>query len=166
MPPCAVKTCAVRPVFARVVWELRAADPSKCPRAHEARCWPREQPEAPRRRWKPGQAQHPEPKNQDGQHMLNQPRGSFPDSGDHSAVARVRLQLGLSGPATWVIWARSGPKWQKEFEMSSKGACRPHCIQKGPHGVEKESKLTTFQLFGLFFDCLDFLGTGPRGPRN
>ena len=26
--PCAVKTCAVRPVFARVVGELRAADPS------------------------------------------------------------------------------------------------------------------------------------------
>ena len=36
VPPCAVKTCAVRPVFARVVGELRAADPSKCPRAHEA----------------------------------------------------------------------------------------------------------------------------------
>ena len=28
VPPCAVKTCAVRPVFARVVGELRAADPS------------------------------------------------------------------------------------------------------------------------------------------
>ena len=28
VPPCVVKTCAVRPVFARVVGELRAADPS------------------------------------------------------------------------------------------------------------------------------------------
>ena len=28
VPPCAVKTCAVRPVFARVAGELRAADPS------------------------------------------------------------------------------------------------------------------------------------------
>ena len=27
--PCAVKTCAVRPVVARVVGQLRAADPSK-----------------------------------------------------------------------------------------------------------------------------------------
>ena len=30
--------CAVRPVFAWVVGELRAADRSKCPRAHEAKC--------------------------------------------------------------------------------------------------------------------------------
>ena len=37
-PPCAVKPCAVRPVFARVVRELRTTDPSKCPRAHEAKC--------------------------------------------------------------------------------------------------------------------------------
>ena len=40
---------------------------------------PGEQSEAPRRRWKPGQEQHPGPKNQDSQHMLEQPRGSFPD---------------------------------------------------------------------------------------
>ena len=33
VPPCAVKSCAVRPVFARGV-----GDPSKCPRAHEAKC--------------------------------------------------------------------------------------------------------------------------------
>ena len=38
LPLCAVKTCAVHPVFARVVGELRAADPSKCPKAHEAKC--------------------------------------------------------------------------------------------------------------------------------
>ena len=38
VPPCAVKTCAVRPVFVWVVGELRAANPSKCPRAHEAKC--------------------------------------------------------------------------------------------------------------------------------
>ena len=41
MPPCAVKTCAVRPVFARVVGELRAADPKQCPRARKAKCQPR-----------------------------------------------------------------------------------------------------------------------------
>ena len=38
VPPCAVKTCAVRPVFARAVGELQAADPSKCLRAHVAKC--------------------------------------------------------------------------------------------------------------------------------
>ena len=34
VPPCAPKTCAARPIFARVVGELPAADP----RAHEAKC--------------------------------------------------------------------------------------------------------------------------------
>ena len=38
---------------------------------------PGEQSEAPRRRRKPGQKQHPGPENQDSQHMLDQPRGSF-----------------------------------------------------------------------------------------
>ena len=37
LPPCAAKTCAVRPVFAPVVGELRAPHPSKCRRAHEAK---------------------------------------------------------------------------------------------------------------------------------
>ena len=36
--PRAEEICAVHPVFARVVGELQAADPSKCPRAHEAKC--------------------------------------------------------------------------------------------------------------------------------
>ena len=40
---------------------------------------PGEQSEAPRRRRKPGQEQHPGPENQDSQHMLNQPRMSFPE---------------------------------------------------------------------------------------
>ena len=39
-----------------------------------------EQSEAPRRRWKPGLEQHPEQENQGSQHMLQQPKGSFPDS--------------------------------------------------------------------------------------
>ena len=38
VPLCAVKTCAVRLVFVWVVGELRAANPSKCPRPHEAKC--------------------------------------------------------------------------------------------------------------------------------
>ena len=40
---------------------------------------PGEQSEALRRRWKPGQEQRTGPENQDSQHMLNQPRGSFCD---------------------------------------------------------------------------------------
>ena len=79
MPPCAVKTCAVRPAFAWVVGELRAADPSNVQGPVKQNASPGEQSEAPRRRWKPGQEQKPGPENQDSQHMLEQPRGHFPE---------------------------------------------------------------------------------------
>ena len=36
VPPCVAETCALRPVFARVVGELRAADASKCLRGYDA----------------------------------------------------------------------------------------------------------------------------------
>ena len=64
VPPCAVKTCAVRPVFARVVGKLRAADPSnfQVPVKQNG-----QQSEALRPRWKPGQEQNPGPENQDSQ---------------------------------------------------------------------------------------------------
>ena len=77
--PCAVKTCAVRPVFARVVGELRAADPSHVQGPVKQNARPGDQSEAPRPRWKPGQEQNPGPENQDSQHMLEQPSGSFPE---------------------------------------------------------------------------------------
>ena len=81
MPPCSVKTCAVRPVFAQVVGELWAADPSNAQGFVKQIASPAEQSEALRPRWKPGQEQNPGPENQDSQHMLEQPRGSFPDLG-------------------------------------------------------------------------------------
>ena len=77
--PVAVKTCAVRPVFALVVGELRGSTSKQCPRPVKQNASPGEQSEAPRQRWKPGQEQNPGPENQDSQHMLEQPRGSFPD---------------------------------------------------------------------------------------
>ena len=40
---------------------------------------PGAQSEAPRRRCEPGRGQHPRPQNQDSQHMIDQPKGSFPD---------------------------------------------------------------------------------------
>ena len=40
---------------------------------------PGTQSEAPTQRRKPGRGEHPRPENQDTQHMLEQPRGSFPD---------------------------------------------------------------------------------------
>ena len=79
MPPCAVKTCAVRPVFARALGELRAADPSNVQGPVKQNVSPGEQSEAPRPRWKPGQERHTGPENQDSQHMLKQPRGYFPE---------------------------------------------------------------------------------------
>ena len=78
VPPCAAKTCAVRPVFARLVWWLRAADPSNVQGPVKQNASPGEQSEAPRPRWKPGQEQNPGPENQDSQHMLEQPRGKTP----------------------------------------------------------------------------------------
>ena len=79
VPPCAVKTCAVRPVFARVVGELRAADPSNVQGPIQRNASPGEQSEAPRPRWKQGQEQNPGSENQDSQHMLEQPRRYFLD---------------------------------------------------------------------------------------
>ena len=69
MPPCAVKTCAVLPVFARVVGELRAADPSNVHGPVKQNASPEAQSEAPRTRVeagsgaerrtrKPGQSAH------------------------------------------------------------------------------------------------------------
>ena len=85
MPPCAVKRCAVRPVFARAVGELRAADPSNVQGLVKQKASPGEQSEAPRPRWKQGQKQNLGPENQDSQHMLEQPRGYFPDKDDSSS---------------------------------------------------------------------------------
>ena len=80
VPPCAVKTCAVRPVFARLVGGLRAADPSNVQGPVKQNASPWGQSEALRRRWKPGQEQNPGPEKRDSQHMLEQPRGYFPET--------------------------------------------------------------------------------------
>ena len=77
--PCAVKTCVVRPVFARVVGELRPADQSNVQGPVKQNASSGEQSEAQRPRWKPGQQENPRPENQDSQHMLEQPRGHFPE---------------------------------------------------------------------------------------
>ena len=154
--PCAVKACVVRPVFARVIRELRGSwwppQPVECytisaspPRDRDRDSQPRprprlnsqpqgatkcgqqiqanvqgpvkqiqvnvqrlvtqnaspgEQPEVPRRRWKPGQEQHQGPQNQDSQHMLNQPKGSHPERSlqlEPSASTCQRIAKGAGG---------------------------------------------------------------------
>ena len=80
VPPCAVKACAVHPVFARVVRKLGAVDPRIRSKGHERKILGQghslrlldEAREV-------GHHQHPGPENQDNQHMIDQPRGSFPD---------------------------------------------------------------------------------------
>ena len=57
---CVAKTCAERPVFARMVGELWEADPSKCPRTREANASSGSQSETPRRSWKLGLALYSE----------------------------------------------------------------------------------------------------------
>ena len=50
VPACVAKTCAERPVFARVAGERRAADPRSCSNAaHEANASPGTHPDAPGR---------------------------------------------------------------------------------------------------------------------
>ena len=95
VPPCVVKTYAALPVLARLVGELRTADPSKCPGAMRKNASPGEQSEAPKRRWKPGQQQHPGAENQDSQHMLNQHRGSSPENGFSNHFLAIFLSLGV-----------------------------------------------------------------------
>ena len=90
VPPLCCKTCAVRPVFARMVGELRAADPSNVQGPVKQNASPGEQSEGPRPRWKPGQEQNPGPENQDNQHMPEQPRGYFPEIGTEKS--RVSFQ--------------------------------------------------------------------------
>ena len=74
MPPCVVETCAVRPVFPRVVRELCAGDPRKYPRGHEADACSGAHVEACGGSWESRHQQHLGPENQDSQHKLNQPR--------------------------------------------------------------------------------------------
>ena len=92
--PCVVKSCAVRPVFAWVVGELRAAGTSNVQGPVKHNASPGEQSEAPRPRWKPLQQQNPGPENQDGQHMLEQPRGSFSDKSPKNNLGGVVAPLG------------------------------------------------------------------------
>ena len=79
VPPCAVKTCAVRPVFARVVRELRAADASNVHGPVKQNASPGEQSEARSRsetKVEAGAGAEPRTReDQDKQHMLEQPRG-------------------------------------------------------------------------------------------
>ena len=78
--PMCCKTCAVCPVFERVVGKPGAAIPRICLKGHESKMLGQghtlrlldEAQEV-------GHHQHPGPENQDSQHMIDQPRGSFPD---------------------------------------------------------------------------------------
>ena len=81
---------------------------------------------APRRRWKPGQGQHPRPRNQDSQHMLNQHRGSFPESKKTSIVtkkdasqlnSRGQIHCGKNGEC-WGGTEDQGSWKEKERRMS------------------------------------------------
>ena len=118
MPPCAVKTCAVRPVFARVVGELRAAGPSNIQGPVKQNASPGEQSEAPTPRWKPGQQQNPGPENQDSQHMLEQPRGYFPET-------RGQIQSALGCARVARLWgpAKLKPYMQAKFPLTSENEC-------------------------------------------
>ena len=73
-----------------MVGKLRAADPSNVQGPVKQNASAGEQSEGPRPRWKTAQEQNPGPENQDNQHMLEQPRGSFPDLQDLDKVSPLR----------------------------------------------------------------------------
>ena len=83
----------------------------QCPRALKQNASPGEQSEALRRRWKPGQEQNPGPENRDSQHMLEQPRGYFPDENQGNALrqdfalfieCKNRSEYNIS--SSWLEW--------------------------------------------------------------
>ena len=92
--PCAAKTCAVRPVFGRVVGKLGGSRSKNLPegplkqmlgQGHTLRLLDEAR--------ELGRHQHPGPENQDSQHMIDQPRGFFPEIGPFGeGVAATPLQ--------------------------------------------------------------------------
>ena len=90
------KICKFSPVFSVFPYFWNA---SKWPRGHEANASSGARSEAPRRSWEPGPQQHLGPENQDSQHMLNQPRGSFLDKNQKDKQTPQRRGL-ANGAAT------------------------------------------------------------------
>ena len=78
MPPCAVKTCAVHPVFAGVVGELRAADLSNFQGPVKQNASRGQQFEAPRPRWKQGQEPEPRTRKPGQSAHAEATQGAFP----------------------------------------------------------------------------------------
>ena len=108
VPSCAVKTSAVRPGFVRVWWgscgqQVQANVQGRV----KQNASPGTQSEAPRRRWRPGQEQHPERENQDSQHVLNQPRGSFPETNEKK---EIQIRKCPEDDHFWFCFAFSGPR--------------------------------------------------------
>ena len=144
MPPCVAKTCAERPVFAQLVGELWAADPSKRPRAHEAKASSGAQSEAPRRSWKSGHQQHVGPENRDSQHMLNQPRvvsGLF-----GTAPPDPTLESASPFPPQGSIWHRIGSNLEIDVESMPN---RPLSLRRGRSGGSVPNK-TPHKKKGVF----------------
>ena len=178
VPPCAVKTCAVRPVFVRVVGELRAADPSDVHGPVKQNASPEAQSEAPRRGWKLGQGQSPGPENQDSQHMLEQPRGSLLEWTCSQSLLSL-LSLSLS----FYLALLSPCKSVKEVQdvMCQRGRPRSHHMDRHERvsrdgrlqaGKKKAREHKLFCLvglgttLGLFGDFTGFVQKNPRAHKN
>ena len=78
---CPLVFAQKRPFFPQVAGELGEQIQELAQRGNEANASQGTQPEAPGRTLGLGHQQHAKPENRDSQHMLNQHRGSFPDSG-------------------------------------------------------------------------------------
>ena len=126
-PLCCKNMCCASRLFARVVGELRAADPSNVQGPVKQNASPGEQSEAPRPRSKQGQEQNSGPENQDNQHMLEQPRGSFPENRQviaHSVVKTTLWQTTLLSRRSFPTTDSEPPDPRKVSEGFQKWALK------------------------------------------
>ena len=146
-----------------MVGELRAPRPSECPRRMKQNASPGEQSEAPKRRRKPGQEQHPGAESQDSQHMLNQPRQFFPEKtiafsqwrAASTPCKNQRIAKGAGGKGPRQKTSKIVKKCQKVFRhfstvfarhLFSGPFCNPLKKEKeywnGRHSREKKKQLS------------------------
>ena len=103
VPPCAARPYVVCSVVAEVAGEPGAADPRLLDEAREL-----------------GHQQHTGQENQDSQHKLNQPRGSFPENVDTPCL----LTPCLNPPdivQTWSALSWKGTQKMKQHMQTSRG---------------------------------------------
>ena len=115
---------------------------------------PGEQSEGPRPRWKPGQEQNPGPENQDSQHMLEQPRGSFPDMQRSTNSAQLADSVTL-GPIAFQGTFPARHRWHQRVRVA-----RLHNESAPKTGSSKKKSIREAQM-SIEFRSQNFVSPPP-----